>query len=301
MSIPEVDDVPSGPGLLSSPALRRRLEREDLVDLEVVLRYRGVRTLRALASLDTNERAVLLSKARQLWDLLGIFPSNLKSSLNKLFDAEGLPVGASTSSSAGRAPLEPGRVEGENSASSSSSSVVANVPADIPTLPVISELPIFCEDDSNLTKSLPAALAGARAIIGHERYNEVIRRLLISDQNSAASAIEASEALALLRVPKDELRDRETKALLKAAKLAVRNIVVWRCCGCAKGLDSREAMVRAFEVATMGTDNDINVVSQLKNGYRSIMMGLFGLEETRTQRRGMQRVGSPAPRLGCEG
>jgi hypothetical protein len=63
MTFPE-DDVPVGVGI--SPALLRRLEREDLGDLSVVLRYRGVRILRALSSMDCSERAVLLDKARRL-------------------------------------------------------------------------------------------------------------------------------------------------------------------------------------------------------------------------------------------
>jgi hypothetical protein len=89
MTDPEAEDFdwPLGPGQ-PSPALRARLQREDLLDLEVVLRYRGVKTLRALNSMDTTERAVLGCKARQLWELLGIFPSNLKTALIKLFHVD---------------------------------------------------------------------------------------------------------------------------------------------------------------------------------------------------------------------
>ena len=53
--------------------------------MEVLLRYRSIRTLRALESLETTERVVLLCKARELYELLGIFPSHLKNALNKLF------------------------------------------------------------------------------------------------------------------------------------------------------------------------------------------------------------------------
>ncbi|CAE8619607.1 unnamed protein product [Polarella glacialis] len=93
---------------------------------------------------------------------------------------------------------------------------------------------------------------------------------------AAASALEASEALAAFRVPKDELRDRETKELLKAARKAVRDVVPWRCCGTANGLDSRQALVRAFQAATEPTHCDENTVSQLTNGYRRIMEKLAG-------------------------
>ena len=51
-------------------ALEQRLAEEDLLDMEVLLRYRGIRTLRAVESLETTERAVLLCKARELYELL---------------------------------------------------------------------------------------------------------------------------------------------------------------------------------------------------------------------------------------
>ena len=77
-------DVPTVNGHLSD-ALKHKLAEEELLDMEVLLRYRGIRTLRALESLETEESAVLLCKARELYDLLGIFPSSLKNTLNKLF------------------------------------------------------------------------------------------------------------------------------------------------------------------------------------------------------------------------
>ena len=73
----QANDVPCENGQLSE-ALKLRLTEEDLLDIATLLRYRGVRTLRALESLETNERAVLLCKARDLCALYGIFPSNLK-------------------------------------------------------------------------------------------------------------------------------------------------------------------------------------------------------------------------------
>ena len=144
-----------------SPALLRRLEQNDLSDLAVVLRYRGVKTLRTLASCDSNERAVLLHNGRQLWDLLGFFPSNLKTAINNLFHAEGLPVGESTVASASRLPLVPGIVGASNNASSSIDSANAAVPqlaiaaAANPVIPaqtLIRELPRPLDDDTNLVK-----------------------------------------------------------------------------------------------------------------------------------------------------
>ena len=77
------DNVPPNGGLTDT--LKQKLAEEDLLDMEVLLRYRSIRTLRALESLETTERVVLLCKARELYELLGIFPSHLKNALNKLF------------------------------------------------------------------------------------------------------------------------------------------------------------------------------------------------------------------------
>ena len=77
------DVVPSNGGL--SDALRQKLAEEDLVDMEVLLRYRGIRTLYGLESLEPTERVVLLCKARLLYELLEIFPSYRVNALNELF------------------------------------------------------------------------------------------------------------------------------------------------------------------------------------------------------------------------
>ena len=80
----QYSDVPGSNGEMSD-ALKHKLAVEDLLGMEVLLKYRGIRTLRALESLETTERAVLLCKSREFYDLLGVFPSNLKNTLNKLF------------------------------------------------------------------------------------------------------------------------------------------------------------------------------------------------------------------------
>ena len=49
--------------------------------MEVLLRHRGIRTLRALESLETGERAVRLGKAREKHEFLDIVFRNLKKTL----------------------------------------------------------------------------------------------------------------------------------------------------------------------------------------------------------------------------
>ena len=78
------DDVPQVNGQLSN-ALKQKLADEGLLDMEVILRYSGIHTRRALEDLNSRESTVLLSKARGLYDLLGIFPSSLKNALNRVF------------------------------------------------------------------------------------------------------------------------------------------------------------------------------------------------------------------------
>jgi hypothetical protein len=290
------DDRPVGNNI--SPALLRRLVQNDLADLAVILRYRGVRTLATLSRCDMPERAVVLSKARQLWDLLGFFPSSLKIAIHQLFDADGLPVGEFTASSASRMPLEPGIVGARNNAAGSSDTANAAVPQlaeaaaanpDIPALPLIRELPSPLDDDTKLVKSVTVTLQNVREFVGERRYYECIQHLLLSDEAAALSALEAAEALAALRVPKEDLRNKPVeKELLKAAKKDVRDFCLWRSCGKVGGLDSRESLVRQFVAATQETACDENTVSQLTNGWERITEQLAGGPAPRP------RGGSPA-------
>ena len=95
-----------------------------------------------------------------------------------------------------------------------------------------------------------------------------------SSQRSATSwgsCLEAAEALASLGMRVKDVREKELKQALKLAKKVVRDILLWRCAGNALGLDSREALIRAFEAACSHTHCDENTVSQLSNGYRRIL------------------------------
>ena len=83
-SYAETSDVPEANNDLSD-ALKHRLAAADLLELKLLLRYRGIRTLESLASLELTERSVLLCKARELYEHLGIPPSKLKNTLNQLF------------------------------------------------------------------------------------------------------------------------------------------------------------------------------------------------------------------------
>ena len=89
-----------------------------------------------------------------------------------------------------------------------------------------------------------------------------------------ASCLEAAEALAFLGMKVKDVREKDLKQALKLAKKIVRDILLWRCAGNALGLDSREALIRAFEETCSHTHCDENTDSQLSNGYRRIHEGL---------------------------
>ena len=263
----QYSDVPPSSGQLSD-ALNHKLAEEDLLDMEVLLRYRGIRTLRALESLETTERAVLLCKARELYELLGIFPSNLKTTLNKLFGdvpQQGMFQASPWAMQAGAMPYMHPRWAGHDGWGQQQTRPGGPEPLTDPL-----------EDDTYLKRTLGAALLGAREIVGWERYTECLRRLKRSDELVVASCLEAAEALAALGIRKEDVRDRERKEALKAAKKAVRDVLLWRSTGNALGFDSREALVRAFEEACRHTHCDENTVSQLTNGYWRIREELAG-------------------------
>jgi hypothetical protein len=95
--------------------------------------------------------------------------------------------------------------------------------------PLVEGLPAVAEDDTHLKMTLAASLEGCREIVRPERYAEAVRRLRRSEELVVASCLEAAEALAALGVRKEDLRDREKKEQLKAAKKAARDVLLWRC------------------------------------------------------------------------
>lgn len=299
----QYSDVPPSNGRLSD-ALKHKLAEEDLLDMEVLLRYRGIRTLRALESLETTERAVLLCKARELYELLGIFPSNLKNTLNKLFGDVPRPgnfQGSPWAMQSGAVPYMDSRWAGHGGwgdhALFTSSRPGGPEPLTDPF-----------DDDTYLKRTLGAALLGAREVVGWERYIECLRRLKRSDELVVASCLEAAEALAAIGIRKEDVRDRERKEALKAAKKAVRDVLLWRCTGNALGLDSREALVRAFEEACRHTHCDENTVSQLTNGYRRIREELAGgsppksrINTSPARRTAGSQLGGQQPRVSGSG
>jgi hypothetical protein len=140
-----------------------------------------------------------------------------------------------------------------------------------------SALPRPADDDTILKKSLADDLEGARNIVGDHHFNKALKHQRRSAQLAMASCSEAALGLAeLCRVRKEDLRDKEKKEGWKKAKKAARDVLLWRCTGNVLGLDSREALVKCFELVCRHIQCDENTVAQLINGFTRIKEELAG-------------------------
>jgi hypothetical protein len=301
-------DIPEAGQL--SPALRKRLQTEDLLDLEVLLRYSGVRTSTCLDSLDTNARAVLQCKACHLYMLLGIVTTHLKGAFNRLYSNSEHFINARSCNrcrhfdsvlvtpASSASSLEPLWVSPEwssgspawsfvgSSRSSSQSGLIGSdvgpvAPGLLPSggleqspllqAPVCLELPPSADDDTHLKKELARTLQGARQIIGVDCYNSVVQCLRTSDELIMASCAAAAEAVGVLTAKQEDFKKGDTKDLVKQACKHVRDVLVWRSFGQVLGLESRTAVLQCFDDALDASMcRSDNASSQLTNGFRRI-------------------------------
>ena len=94
-----------------SDDLKDHLAKWHLADLGLLLPRRGIHTLWAFAALSGNDRAVLLGKARLLYEAFDNFSSNLHAALDQLFeDCEACLRGRNALLSTIPVPLQPGSV-----------------------------------------------------------------------------------------------------------------------------------------------------------------------------------------------
>jgi hypothetical protein len=171
------------PGPLGSlsDAIKLRLIEEDLQDLETLLRYRGIRTKYALEHLTSNETAVILHKARQLYEIFDISKSSLTKSLYKVMGIYDPAMDRALGCA------YPGLGCSETA---------------MPSLPEPQP------DDTYLRRMLGPTLMRAWNIVGPERSINCLRRLAKSQELAEASAMEAAEAFAAfikdmpIKVPK---------------------------------------------------------------------------------------------------
>lgn len=209
-----------------SDALRHRLGEWGILYMEVLLQRRGIRTLRALESMEHTERADLLVEARELYELVDIFPGTLKNTLNELFgdvSAEGVLLASSWAMQSGATPYMYSHFSGHGG--------WGHNPL-LDSRPGGPELLSEPRDDC-MKRVLGAALLCAQEVVGRERFTMCFSRLNLSEELVVASCLEVAEV-------QEEIRDRERKKTLKAAKKLVRDFVIRR------NLYSAKAAARAY-------------------------------------------------------
>jgi hypothetical protein len=282
------DDLPSLTGGIS-PALKARLQREDLLTLELVLLNNGVRTLKVLEALCDSDVAELMVQATNLQKILRHFQADTPFRVSRLFvDAPlastnrgvlGLPSSGSGSNSQVQrgGVLWPGLVQAMPVGQEATPGSVPPMPATpVPVQPIMLPQPSII--DTKLVKSMPGAFLSAQDIVGNVRMEEAIRCVLLSNQHSATSILWAMHALAALNVPKLPVKGREEKEAVKAAKKAARDLALWRVAGSCGGMDSKDAVVDVVTTAIAGAPGlDENTISQMTNGFCRLREELSGM------------------------
>ena len=221
-------------------SLKQQLAEEDLRDMEIFLERRGIRTLHALEMLETSESTVLLCAARGFYTALGIFPTHLKTALNKIFGDTSL--------------LQQGKGFGKNK---------GLTPSDF-------------ADSSALKRELDDALEAAKDIVGCRAHTECRRRLERAQALMFASCYETAGALSAIMAQKKHQLFADRWEVLKLARKCVRTVLLWRCAGIAKGLDNRVALDKVLAEAIKYADLDLQkTMSQLDNAYNNVRDELF--------------------------
>ena len=264
-----------------SPALTQRLQECGLSQLQVLLEIRGICTVEDLAKLDACESTILLQKARKIYEILGLASSPLETAISRLCNnALGNTYSCATSSGI----LKPGLICSEGNTirndaasavdvdyatNSSSGSIFKGASQVIDQATNLQEvqLPKTSETDCKARKQLAGALDAALGVIGHNRRLRAVQFLLQSDDLASAAAWKSAKAFAAISIDTSGMSE-DNKKLLKAAKLAVRDVILLRCCAVSIGVDSRSAVRRAIEEACSQCNND--TVSQVMMAHKRI-------------------------------
>ena len=233
----QFSDVPPSRAELS-PRLKYTLANAGLEELELLLQRRGVRTLRALSLLESTERKTLLCVARQIFELLGVFPIHLQQNLNDL-------LGVSWQDHTDVQPIY---------------------------------TPVTLPDDTASRRRLHGYLLAASPHFGPARYEDCLRSLKRADEHAVAACSETAEALAALCLPREFVPIGPEKKIYKDAKGIVRDVLFWRAAAVCPGIDSREALRRAWNTACSQTRYlcDENTDSQMQNALKRILEELAG-------------------------
>ena len=251
----QLSDVPPGPSDLS-PALVHKLAVLQLEEIALLCRYRNLRTVGALWQLDAGERKLWLIAARRQYELLGVFPSNIKNNLEKLFGPIVYPE-----------EHIPSGLHGTY-AEIWQQQQQQQVPFPEPPEPLV--------DDSSLRRSIGENLLALRPYIDDDRYAECVHRLRRADEHAVAALSETAEALAAISVQFPE-GSREFD-VCKDAKRVMRDFLLFRAVSTCPGMDSTPALQKAWLRACQYTrwPCELNIDSQMQNALWRIKQMLGG-------------------------
>ena len=84
-------------------------------------------------------------------------------------------------------------------------------------------------------------MEAARPFLTVTKYRHAVRQMITSNDLATASQRYAAHALGALGT--DTPKDPSLKAIMKEVKRRLRDVIYWRCCGNALGLDSRPALL----------------------------------------------------------
>lgn len=125
-------------------------------------------------------------------------------------------------------------------------------------------------------------LDAAEELLGSQRFQDILVHVKVCDARAADSVASLAKALALadeVPLPEDDLslpEDERPRKILKNAKLALRNALLWQCIGWAKGLDSQEALAKrfpAFKDAAQTRAQLINGFSKIRDASAKLLTG----------------------------
>ena len=125
-------------------------------------------------------------------------------------------------------------------------------------------------DETEMAMKFEKSLSVARPYLGNEKVDSCLKHMATSTELAKESMLAASAAMAALKQSKKE-RDARTggckfkKEAAKAARITVREHVLWRTAGYKVGLLGREPMEAAWQICDRHAKFDENGISQLHN------------------------------------
>jgi hypothetical protein len=298
----KLSDAPIGQQI--SFALEHHLRVCGLFYLKGLFEVRGVKTVQSLRDVDMKERIILLGRAKKLYEVLGLASSSLESAFDRLCMNQGEKAFAISTNSL---TMEPAVASDEsipftNDTMTGGSLSIQSLQNDRgPTQGSIdqgthvlaADLPRACETDCKPKQALAKALREATEVVPIDRCLQAVQCLNDSNDLAVAAAENAARALGAITVRKSEIPGRgseyvDNKKKLKAAKLAVRDVILPRACSVSLGVDSKPGVFYAVQQAVENTGCDDNAAAQMMQAHRRVFMDRRAVEQAPSAEKAMK-------------